>query len=571
MKKLFYYCSFLALPAMAQQMPSDAFEVLETNTIRAHINTDGTLFYNRTAVGQGFEIPINEGKHSIYSSGLWIQGNDSSSQAYVSVATYGSEDTDYAPGPVTNQFMAGDTIWNRLWKISKYQVDDHIMQWNQSNYTIPEVILNWPAHGDINRGQASNLAPFEDLNGNGTYEPLLGEYPSIQGDHSVFFMFNDATNVSYASGGDSLRIEVHGLAYGYDCSMDISFGNIIFVDYKIHNRSGLSYTNTKIGVFSDFDIGGYDDDYVACDVGRSAYYVYNGDNDDQNSSGSTGYGLNPPAQACVFLSGPTQDADGLDNAFGIGTGESINGYGFNDWIIDNEKLGMNRFIYFNHAGPSCCTHPQTDIEFNNYMNSKWRDGSPITYGGVGYGDSLATKFMFPGDSDPLNWGTNGADPNYPLTGGWTEENENNLVGDRRGLGTTGPFTFLQGDVKELTLAYVFADSDTGDQHSSVALMKQYIDDIMAMRNANGYVDCSSINSIKDVDPQKELTIYPNPTSNFLYVESLPQGSHTYYIYDIYGKLILTDNLSRSTINTTNLSQGVYLLKIGNQTRRFIKN
>ena len=106
--------------------------------------------------------------------------------------------------------------------------------------------------------------------------------------------------------------------------------NTVFFSYKIFNRSSHTYNDTYIGLFTDFDIGYANDDYVGCDVSRGAYYGYNSDSID--GSGEPGsYGDVIPAQGIVILGGPLMDANGLDDPTGQ-CDESINGVGFGDGI-----------------------------------------------------------------------------------------------------------------------------------------------------------------------------------------------------------------------------------------------
>ena len=59
----------------------------------------------------------------------------------------------------------------------------------------------------------------------------------------------------------------------------------------------------------------------------------------------------PPAVGVDFFEGPYQDADGIDNAIGIGFNEAVrgNGIGYGDGIADNERFGMRSFLYMNRA------------------------------------------------------------------------------------------------------------------------------------------------------------------------------------------------------------------------------
>jgi hypothetical protein len=75
--------------------------------------------------------------------------------------------------------------------------------------------------------------------------------------------------------------------------------------------------------------------------------------------------------------------------------------------------------------------------------------------------------MFPGESDPLHWGTGGVDPNYTTPGGWTEENEGNPAEDRRFLQSAGPFTLEPGEFNNITVGAVYARAQTGGPFASV--------------------------------------------------------------------------------------------------------
>lgn len=67
-------------------------------------------------------------------------------------------------------------------------------------------------------------------------------------------------------------------------------------------------------------------------------------------------------------------------------------------------------------------------------------------------------------------------------------------------------------------------------------------------------------------------IYPNPVNNYIYIEGI-YGLKTTTIYNNLGKLILTS--SEAKIDVSNLSNGIYLLKIeknkGFQYQKIIKN
>lgn len=72
----------------------------------------------------------------------------------------------------------------------------------------------------------------------------------------------------------------------------------------------------------------------------------------------------------------------------------------------------------------------------------------------------------------------------------------------------------------------------------------------------------------------QLNIYPNPTKNKLFIETLNAEINETNILDISGKVIHTQNNSVKSVDVSDLSTGVYLIRVyttnGISTQRFIK-
>ena len=81
--------------------------------------------------------------------------------------------------------------------------------------------------------------------------------------------------------------------------------------------------------------------------------------------------------------------------------------------------------------------------------------------------------------------------------------------------------------------------------------------------------CLANTSIEEIE-QNEIIVYPNPAKNFLEIKKA--SNRKYGIYDINGKLIVGGKLERDsqTINLEQLQNGLYTLRIGTQTTKFIK-
>ena len=71
----------------------------------------------------------------------------------------------------------------------------------------------------------------------------------------------------------------------------------------------------------------------------------------------------------------------------------------------------------------------------------------------------------------------------------------------------------------------------------------------------------------------ELKLYPNPAEDMLHLEFKENISESFSVFDLSGKKVLTDhidNKNQVSIPVEDLVSGVYFLKIGSSTYKFIK-
>ncbi|MFN8864548.1 MAG: hypothetical protein ACK5W1_09560 [Flavobacteriales bacterium] len=262
-----------------------------------------------------------------------------------------------------------------------------------------------------------------------------------------------------------------------------------FYNYVLINQGTQTLQDTYFGTWIDCDIGGHLDDYVGCDVQRGLGYAYNGNAFDAPSGLSPGYGANPPAMGVDFFEGPYQDSDGLDNPLTSDVPATIElkgipykgiGIGYGDGVIDNERFGMRKFVFHN-SGSAPNGFPESAVQFYNFLRGFWKNGQRMAYGGnaltAGSGADLTifADFMFPGDSDPLNFGTLGAEVDD-----WTEVSSGNAAADRRFLQSAGPFTLQPGDYNNITVGVVWARASGGTPFASVELLRAADDKAQAL-------------------------------------------------------------------------------------------
>ena len=454
-------CGFV-LTSQAQYPP---ISHCTANNIYATILGDGSCMilqqYEEGSVSPcpTWEVPANSGKETIFQHTLWFGGLDATDSLHLAALRYGQVGRDYWSGPLKTTDASIDLMtalkFHRFWNLTRTEINNFIAHHDEAGYEIPEDILTWPAHGEGN--YATNLAPFVDVNNDGQYNPADGDYPDIKGDQCLFSIFNDNFNAHSESGGGSIGLEAHLMVYAYDNPNDEVLNNTVFISYKFFNRSANDYHDVYLGLWTDWDIGYLYDDFVGCDVQRNSCFAYNGLPVD-GSNEPNAYGDNPPVQVLTVLAGPYSDA--------------------------NERLGMTGFMYHNNYTGSN-GDPKTAEDYYNYLRGFWMNGQPMLYGGNAYDSGtidLPCKFMFPGDSDPENIGTNGIQPPGYGTNGvyWTEEQCGNIPYDRRGLASIGPFSFPSGSMQDLDYAMITVWKN--DTQSAMERKSDFIDYVKTLFN-----------------------------------------------------------------------------------------
>ncbi|MEQ8324920.1 MAG: T9SS C-terminal target domain-containing protein, partial [Vicingaceae bacterium] len=532
----------------AECAPANGLDYLELNAAKALIETGGGMWQDRPNSAAAYEIPKGSGSTSIYSGSLWMGGTDANDQLKIAAVTFRNGTNDFWTGPLTTDGSAEITPdvcteYDRFFHITRPEVDLFLAWWNcksqdigcdaiPEGYKIPRVILEWPAHGDEGLGQDFYLAPFFDRDGDGIYDPEnSGDYPyydvngdidcravrdiRLFGDDTYWWVFNDKGNIHTETNGASIGMEIRAQAFAFATNDEVN--DMTFYNYELINRSTFTLFNTYFGQWVDPDLGCANDDFVGCDVQRGLGYCYNGDDNDEDCNGALGYGQRPPAVGIDFFEGPYQDNDGINNLYGIGKDEALNGIGYldlslpetlRDSIIDNERYGMRRFIYYNRGG-GIRGDAQTALDHYNYLRSIWRDGNKMVYGGNGYpGDAGATSieadFMFPDGSDPLNWGTRGEDPG----GSWTEITAGNPPFDRRFLQSAGPFTLEPGAINDITVGVVWARAISGSAFESVNKLFQADTKAQALfDNCFKVLNGPDAPDLSGVELDKEIILY----------------------------------------------------------------
>ncbi len=448
---------FIAALSMAEVSAQNGSNELGQNNVKARINADGQLFWDGSAAH--FEVPKGSGRNTISAAALWIGGLDQQGDLHVSAQTYRESGADFWPGPLKSDGTTDTALsnkYNKVWKVTKLAIDSF-----RAGLGTSPSITGWPGNGDTTKGEPFQLAPFIDMNGNGVYEPISGDYPDIKGDVMLWWVFNDKLNVHTESGGAPMGIEVQASAYSYNCADDALMNNSVFMRYKLVNRSKTQYDSVYAGMWTDLDIGYLFDDYIGCDPSLNTYYAYNADKNDEDTVLSTksgtitynGYGKKLPAQAVTYLKGITGD--------------------------NGKEMPMSHFIYYDND-LSVRGNPNLPIQYYRYLKGLWVNGDPITEGGNGFGGSKQVDFAFPGNPSDSK--------------AWSEASASTPPGDRRGLGTFGPFTMKAGESNDFSMAFSFHQAASGQSMKSIDIMKQEIGRLLQLYRKDALQPCTGLST-----------------------------------------------------------------------------
>ncbi|MEM7655367.1 MAG: T9SS type A sorting domain-containing protein [Bacteroidota bacterium] len=500
------------LSAQPPTFPEDSV-FLEINDIRARVNLGGDLFWDGLGFGK-FEVPQGSGKNALFATQTWIGGLDESGQLRMAGQTYRQSGKDFWPGPAADTYdSAYFARYGKVWRINEDQILTHQTQFDQPGYQTPEDIATWPGNGDSTNGEPWQLAPFFDANSNGVYEPGEGDHPEFPGQQVVYQLYSDAQFPNTETMGESLGVDVHLMLYAYDAPNDPALDQSVFLSHHIVNRSNQQLSELYLGIWEDIDLGFFADDYMGCDSSLNLYYGYNADSLDNLPNG---YGTTPPVMGTAFLN--------QDMAH------------FRQYLGDFSAQG----------------NPQIAAHFYGYLQNLWKDSTVLTLGGTGYGGTVPINYVYPGDpADTSQWseGTAGLSP-----------------GDRRGLGSCGPFTLPAGGTLCVDVALIYARADSGDQLASLPLLRTRTQEIQTFYEGNKtacdlYPD-PVISNLAQSPVPFPLQIFPNPTSDWIHIQPSAAAGNL-EIMDLQGKLLLARRIQPNQgqqISLKDFPDGTYLLR-----------
>ncbi len=554
MKKIFsvlYCCSIISASALAQS----AFHTRDSvniNNINATVLVHGDMWWDSDTLSfkPKCYYPNGSQKNINFVGSIWLSAYDGSGQLHVAAQTYRQTGNDYWPGPLDNSdtlTYATSSDWAKIWKVNRLDIFTFLSLPTHTTTNTPQSILTWPgkvnAHAEGNGGAplmiTNEMAPFVDLNYNGIYEPLLGEYPDIKGDQALWWVFSDNGPTHNMTNAKPLGVEIHAMSYAY--SRGTLIDNVVYYEYTMVNKSANNYTNMRAAQWDDIDLGYAFDDYIGFDSTWRMGICYSGTGCDGCSGGmpSNAYGFNPPQSAITMI---VQPGD---------TGTSYKPAG--------------SFIFYEFFVPNP-TGIFNDTFYNNSMRAILSDGKPIashfTSGTLpcgGYDSTSTTNYFYPGDPSDSNQ--------------WSECRCHLNPGDRRFVLASNDFTLNAGSSQKIVFAQLVADSTGGCPNTSFAKIRIVADTAWA----NYHHEAAAVS---DIHLNSGINIYPNPAHDKLIIEpyrlNILDGS--VIIYNILGQQVhvaITNSGNKQEADISKLPDGFYNVLYRNGsvqvTMKFIKH
>ncbi len=548
----------LQISLFSQCVIPDAISSQDGNEIDAKILNGGDLFWDGS--DGSFIAPANDPipKSSVFAAGLWMGGIDPGGGLKLAGQTYGRPSGlfDFSPGPLNDNGTVNEEYcvnFNKIWKVTIQDIQAHQLDYADNGIIDNPIdaIFSWPGRGSnefliyngfVLPSYVTDYAPFEDLNGDNTYDPHLGEYPhppntipELSPITMNWTIFNDNT-IHLQTNGDPINAEIHLTSWSFDCPLDKQLDNTIFTSHRIINKSLEPLDSFHVGIWVDFDLGCYLDDYIGSHPAQNAFFAYNSDNLDGEASatdcqGVNTYGENIPAQSIQFL---------------------------------NQSLDY--LTYYNNSGvgippPPGTYDPSTPIQMFNYLTGSWADGTQMTQGGDGYNPS-STEFV--NHAFPDN-------PNDPQ--GWSMYQEGLADGDRRIVASHSFGQLEPQEVVTLDMAYSFHKYNAIPDHLEIVdQMYPDIDMVQQMYDMefNGW--CGAVTDVEDLFEEK-IDLYPNPSTGLFNLNIHQQKVEKLSLVDVRGRQLwqkVETQLGNVTLDFSHFAKGVYFLQIETDQERFAK-
>jgi hypothetical protein len=365
--------------------------------------------------------------------------------------------------------------------------------------------MEWPA----DKG-----APFDDVDGDGVYNPDV-DVPGIPGaSQTIWIYYNDAI-APQAYGSPPIGIEVQQTFWAYAVTNPLS--NVIFkkvnVVYKgtANTPSNATINDMYLVQWSDPDIGQYTDDFAGCDPSLNLGFAYSSSTNDAVYGD---LGLAPAALGYDFLQGVAQYTGDPDDSAIVNL-KWRKGYKY-----VNEKP-LTVFTYFAAGGAWQDPDGQDPLgtpQWYNLMRGflprpEYPSSQPFPANVGGTAEGFGA-YLLSGD---------------PITRSGFVDGVAEGPGDRRIVNVTGPFNMTLNDTAEIVVALIGGIGSTNT--SSVAVLK--FNDIFAQYAYDQLFDLPSFPAPEVSLTNLDKKVVLNWDFNSINIESASPKGYTFQGYNVY--------------------------------------
>ncbi len=417
---------------------------ININNISTWIKNDGETDINQNG-NSGFVFPKGSNKTAVFQSGfLW--GGKVDGQWRVGGSTYRQ---GTVPGRIlpNGQPANPDDPDVRIYRVRRdYKEGNLDAELADGDGPSIEAIRE-QYEKDWNEWPADQGAPYEDVDGDGKYDPTV-DIPGVPGaDQTVWFVCNDLdpAQTDYMYGSLPMGIEEQVTVWGYKATG--ALGNMIFRKFLIINKNPdkKPFTEMYVSMWSDIDLGDAGDDFAGCDTTLSLGYCYNA-----NETDATYNPLPPPAVGFDYFQGPLIEGTPTDTAIFKGK-----------YVPGKKNMPMTAFYFFINGDP---IYSDPDLGLYETGALQWYN---LFRGRI---STSGDPFVDPTTSQPTKFTLSG-DPIAAT--GWLD-GQLHPPGDRRIGMASGPFEMAYGDTQEVVVAEIAAGAIPGvDRLKAVQLLKDY--------------------------------------------------------------------------------------------------
>lgn len=541
---------------------------LEANAVRARLTTNGSLWNGTYAVTNEEDSPGVNPVNAISTGAFWMGGRDPGGGLFVRSPLYSSGPGNYGyhPGPLINGQTGPDTCarWDRFFVVTREEERrHHDLYWEAIDGdtitlplpldSIPASFLSWPGAGnpyfEAQNGfplhdTPNGLAPFYDQNLDGIYDPANGDYPYFCGEQGIWSVFNTSNEIGDGTiGSHKFQIDVMASAPG---NADADLQRTTYYTYTVRSFAEEDFVDAYVGHFIDSDLGCAENDRTGSIPQSQLFYVYNDENTESDCpGGEAGYGESNPVNVFQVV-GANFPSD-----------------------FEPEIFGIQRHITFysgdNNDGFPAGTHePATPEEAYNYLQGRWRDGSPLQRGGNGYDQNTQEETLFSFDGVEANgtpWRSCSSD--VPAT-------------DVRSVYSMGPFRLQPGGALRFTLAVttMFDVDYTEGNCPDTTAIKERAQAISYYFEQESCPPDPIMVSTPEPATASGLEVFPNPVSNLLTFR-LPENERVERLemMDISGRVIVAaapgDHVFTLDVAQQGLVPGPYFYRLYTASERLI--